>query len=74
MAGPRRDQTRRRWFRGANGGQRGDDGWPGSRARRSAGVHGGILGADERSGGGVAGRNRPEEVVGGAVVLYALSK
>ena len=56
LAGPGRNQTRRGWFRGANGGRRGDDGWPGSRARRSAGVHGGILGADERPGGGVAGQ------------------
>ena len=71
MAGPRRDQTRRRWFRRANGGQRRDDGWPGSRARRSAGVHGGILGADKRPGGEVVGRNRPDKVLGGAVVLYA---
>ena len=58
-------------FRGANGGRRGDDGWPGSRARRSASVHGNILGADERPGGEVVGRNRPGEDVGGAGVLYA---
>ena len=71
MAGPRRDQTQKRWFRGAHGGRWGDDGWPVSRARWSAGVYGGILRADERPGGGIAGRNRPDEVVGVAGVLYA---
>ena len=71
MAGPTRDQTRMGWFRSANGGRRGDDGWPGSRARRSAGVHGGILGVDERPSGGIADRKRPDEVVGSAGVLYA---
>ena len=65
MAGPRRDQIRRGWNRGANGGWRGDDGWPDSRTRRSAGVHGASRGLAERSGGGDVGRNRPDEGLGG---------
>ena len=55
-----RYQTRKGWFRGAIGGGRGDDGWPRSRAAKSTGVHGDICTheADERPGGGVAGRKR----------------
>ena len=66
MAGPRRDQIRRSWSCGANGGRRGDDGRPDSQARRSASVHGAVLrGSGERPGGVVVGRNRPDEGFGG---------
>ena len=56
---------RRGRYRGANGGWWGDDGRPESQARSaSASVHDAFPGAAERSGGGVAGRNRPDEGFG----------
>ena len=60
MAGPRRDQVRRSWSCGANGGRWGDHGRPDTKGR-GASVHGAIRGSGERPGGVVVGRNRPDE-------------
>ena len=65
MACPRRDQVRRDWNCGANGGWRGDDGQPERQARRSAGVHGASRGYGGRFGGSVVCGNGPDEGFGG---------
>ena len=48
MVGPGRDQVRKGWNCGANGGWWGNDGRPENQARRSTGVHCGSRGFNER--------------------------
>ena len=61
MTGPRRNQARRGTSsdrnRDAHCGRWGDDGWPGSQARRSANGHCGFLGAGRRFDDGVESRD-----------------
>jgi len=75
MVGSRRNQVRRGWNCGANGGWWGDEGRPESQARKSAGVHGASRGFGEHLGSGVV--DRPDEGFGGGKGdggIHALSK